>query len=320
MSWRRTSFFLAALALTWSVYHFYIHGKPRATESVFSFSQEPVRPRVLSLNPGELVHRMTIRDVSKESSISFLKLDDQSWRVKEPVDYPAESVMVDGFVSLLKLNPRIRELSFEGLEASEFGFDVPSLSICVATNIRPAQRCLIIGSDAAIAKGAYAKWKDEGRYFLVDQSFLQAFDKTLYSVRKKQVFNLLEKEIESIHRQSEKSAIEIQVQGKQWVLAKPVEAVLGPKAMDDLLIELNHLYVKEFLDDEPSKDSKLGFDPPSRSIQVRFKDDTHQTLILGREASRKDAYYARSDESGTILLISSGKVRQIERAFDALVS
>ena len=320
MTWKKTFLFVFALALVASFYYFKVYERP-STERFFSFSSDPARARILTLkkNEKESVNRLTLRDAAKGTQISFSKSGDGTWHITQPIDYPAEPVMVDGFVSLLRLTPRARQLSFEGLEASEFGFDEPRLAVCISTDRTPEERCLLIGSEAAIAKGAYAKWQHEPTYFLVDVSFLSAFDKTLYAVRKKQIFTLLEKEISSIQFNSSKREFEIHHTGKHWLLKRPVEAILGPEAINDLLTHLNELYVKEFLDHERWQDPKLGLKPASRVIQIKFQDGSEQVLFQGREMAGHEAYYAQEGEDKTILLISSGKLNNIEKMFRELV-
>ena len=112
MNSRRTVLFLAVLIVIAGFYYWKVH-RPQATERIFSFSQDSKQAGVLALNPKEIVNRITLRDASKETEISFFKLNDQSWRITHPGDYPAESLIVNGFVTLLKLTKRARSLSFD---------------------------------------------------------------------------------------------------------------------------------------------------------------------------------------------------------------
>ncbi len=318
MTWKRTALFFLVFVGVASFYYF----KARTqypSEAVFSFSPESAQATVLAISEKKLVSRLTLRDTSKGTVISFARQGEHTWRIAQPIDYPAESVILDGLVGLLKLTPRMRQLSFEGLQEKEFGFDAPRFSICVSTDFSKEQ-CLFIGSDAVIAKGAYAKWNDEAKYFLVDRTFITAFDKTLYSVRKKQIFTLLENEASAVHFQSQKREFEIRRQGKHWVLKKPIEAALGSETVNGLLIRLNDLYVKEFLDDQRSDDPALDLKPGRRVIRVKFQDGSEQILVQGREAVGRDAYFAQGPDGKTVLLVSIGKLDKIEDLFRALVS
>ena len=319
MSWKRSLFFLFLLIAVASFYYFKVRQQYSA-ETPFSFSTESAKMSVLSLAGQESVDHLTLRDTSKESEISFQKTKGHNWRITRPVDYPAEFAIVDGFAALLKLSPRIRQFSTEGLSLSEFGFNAPRLSICISTNQRPNEKCLLIGSDAVAFKGAYAKWIDESKYFLVDANFVAAFDKTLYSVRKKQVFLLTDQEISSVHFRSSEHEYEIKHQRKQWWLEKPLHAGVGIDAVNSILVYLSGIYVKEFLDTELPEHQKFGLKQPARIIEVTSRDGSKQTLIQGREAPGQDAYYAQGSDGRTVLLISFGKLNKLEDAFKALTS
>ncbi|MBI3999741.1 MAG: DUF4340 domain-containing protein, partial [Candidatus Omnitrophica bacterium] len=232
----------------------------------------------------------------------------------------AESILIDGFVSLLKLAPRIRPLTLNGLDSHEFGFDVPKLSICIVTDSNADERCLMVGSDAAVMEGAYAKWEDEPKYFLVDSNFLSVFDKTLYAVRKKQIFTLLEKNVSLIQFRSSKREFEIQHSGKEWMLEKPQKAMLGSDAVNGLLLNLNNLFVKEFLDTARIENKKLGLKPGERMIRVVFEDGSEEVLIQGKEAPGRDAYYALGEDGKTVFLVSLGKFNKIEELFRKLIA
>lgn len=315
---RRTFLFLSVLILLASIYYVKVYERPSSGRRM-SFSSESASTRILQLAKNENVSRLILRDFGRGTEFFFERVGNRVWLLRRPLDYPAESIVVEGLISLLKVTPRTRRLSLEGLEASEFGFDRPRLAVCVGVEGQEKNRCLLVGSNAAILKGAYAKWEDESEYFLIDRSFMSACDKTLYSVRRKQIFTLLEKEVRAIRYRFAKGEFEIARRGKAWMVLKPVEAILGPEAINRLLTELNGLYVKEFLDENRWDDSSLGLKQSKKVIRIEFEDGSMQTLIQGAKATGHDAYYALG-EGETVLLISFGKFNQVEDAFHGLVA
>lgn len=319
MNQKRTLFFLGVLLFLVAFYYLTVHRKPSG-ENVFSFSPEVKQATVLALENKEQVNRLTINDTEAGTSLSLEREKDGSWQVVQPVRYPAEPIVANGFVSLLKLTPRLRQLSFDPSQAEEFGLDRPRLSVCVSTNLKSKMQCLSVGSDAAIAEGVYARWEHEPRYFLIDSKFLKAFDKTLYSVRKKQVFTLSDQEVTGVQFRSSKQEFKIEKKGEEWMLLEPVKAVLGADAVSDLLVRLNELYVKDFLDPEDFKNSKLDLERGVRVIRITFRDGSRETLIQGREAAGRDAYYARKETADVVLLIAIGKLDRVEETFRKLIA
>lgn len=318
MNWKRTLFFVAALSALSFFYYAKLYQKP-SSNPVHSFSVEAVPRYVLELAKDDFVENLSLYDQSKATTISFEKDDNGHWRIVSPVPFPAEPLIVDGFITLLKLTPRSRHLLMNQLDPKDFGFDEPHLKICIGISDQKP-RCLLIGSNSAIGQGAYAKWDDEESYFLVEEVFVKSFDKTLYSVRKKQIFSLLDDEIASIHFESSKKEIDILHEGKFWTLKKPIESAIGNQTMNMLLTELNGLYVKEFLDGEETSKLKSQLKQALRTIRVNFRNRYEQVLIQGQEANGRDAYYARLSEPETLFLVSKGKLNHLEEAFSKLGS
>ena len=314
MSWKRTVVlfvFLIALAL----FYFFEIQKGHFNFQVFSLSPEPPALRILNISREETVHELEIRHGEEGDRFVLRRDEGGKWNLEEPIRYPAEPLIVDGLMTLLRLTPRARELPFEESQAEELGFQKPKLTICLAAGGELDKKCLWIGTDAAIIKGAYAKWQDEDRYFLVDEDFLKAFDKSLYSLRKKQIFNLIGRDISSIQFRSSHFEALIENKGSQWFSKKPAEATLGASAVGELLTALSGLYVKEFLDTEPKSDKKYGFHKPKRIIRVTFQDGTEATLIQGAEVGGRAAYYVKMQNEETLFLVSIEKLNQIEDHF-----
>ena len=313
MRWKKTVFLFLLLLLTAEFYYFKVRPKS-STPSFSSLSHDAAHVRVLPLEPKETIKRIVLKDHLKNTEISVKQVSDHVWKVESPVQYPAESLVVEGLSSLLRLSPRSRQLSVKGSDQG-LGFDKPDLEICVSTSKKSSQRCLLIGTQAAVVKGSYAKWKDESEYFLVNSNFLDAFDKTLYSLRKKQIFDLSGKEITEIQFRSEEKERFLKHQGQNWVLLKPKEMNLSAHSAEALTTLLSGLYVKEFLDQEPWTDPKFGLASSQKTIRIVFNDQSEQTLIWGSEAPGFDAYYALGPEGKTLLLVSRGKVSQAADKF-----
>ena len=316
MNWKRTLLLIFVLTGLAFFYYHKLYHKPVETQPAFSLDAS--QRYVLQLSNNEAVKRLSLDNPSKKLAISFEKDINNKWQIVSPVRFPAEPLIVDGFVTLLKLTPRLRHLSLDGLDSKDFGFDHPALKIYVGVSDQP-NRCLVIGARSVIGEGAYARWENETTYFLVEQVFLNAFDKTLYTVRKKQIFSLMDDEITLIHFDSSSKDITIVQEGDHWMLKKPVEAIVSPQAMDALLTEIGSLYVKEFLDDEKTTDLKSNFDKTPRTIRVSFKH-SKQKLIQGSLAAGRDAYYAHLNEPDTVFLVSQGKLNHLEETFSKLSS
>ncbi len=313
---RKRTFIFILIAVVLAIFYYAKLHKP-AAGPMSAFSPEAAQSFVLDVPAHDTVNRLSLYDRSKDSTIVFEKDSKNNWHIVSPVHFPAEPLIVDGFATLLKRTPRLRPLSTHEVDLKDFGFDQPNLKICVGIS-KHKDRCLLIGGNSVIGQGAYAKWEHESAYFLVEEIFLKSFDKTLYSVRRKQIFHLLEGEISEIRFESGKKKINLVHLGKHWILPGRVESAIGSQILDQLLVELSSLYVKEFLDEENPDDLKSKWNPPARTIWIVFGDGSQQVLIQGRQAQGRDAYFARFNEPETIFLVSRGKLDHLEETFSAI--
>jgi len=316
-------------------YYFKIAAVPKVPGTNTTSVRLAAGEKVLELNKGEHVTQLALRigpgGVSQSSSeavgspentlkVVLQQANGGIWHLTDPVSYPAESLVVDGLVSLLRLTQRLRVLSFEGLEASEFGFEDPRLFVCVMTDRLERERCLRVGSQGAVGEGAYARWDDEDTFFLVPGDFVRAFDKSLYSLRRKQIFSFTSSELGAIQFQLSHPAVEIRRVETGWEISKPEPARIESPAVGKIVEQLNHLYVKEFLDEGDWGDPKLGLGADSRLVRVTFSDGSTRTLSWGLEAPGRDAYYARIGGEKTVVLVSLGRLKEIEATARAVVT
>jgi hypothetical protein len=316
LSYKRTLFFLATLALLAGTY--FLHVQPPARGPMVgglpqAFTPDMTATKVLPLETGDEITGLSLYYTTpKKRRIALQREVNKRWQVTAPVVAPAESMIVEGIASLLTRMNRERVIPFQGLSKADFGFEAPGTSVCVTTSEMLAERCLAIGDTAAIGDGSYVKWNHEDVYFVASPNFVSSLEKTLYSVRKKQVFSLLREEIASIQMELGDELFVVRKQGEDWKLVQPTMVDLNADKMHELLTALNSLYVKEFIDAEPHDTIAFGVFDPARRVRIYYRDGTRQTLAQGEMASGRDSYYVETDLSREPVLISKGRLDALE--------
>jgi hypothetical protein len=318
VSWKRTFLLIFALALITGLYFLKVH-TPASLDQPFGLSPEVRNTLVLPLKDGEEVVHLELFTYAEEGRVVFKKVGERKWAIVHPVDYPAESLVISGMARLIKMASRDRELALDGMLKETFGLHEPQLSICVKTTLNTEQKCLDIGAPAVTGNGSYAKWRDEDKYFIVGSSFVGVFENSLYTLRKKQVFDILGRNVESVGFRFKERKIRLDKKGKYWELRQPFEAMLGRQTVHELLTELNSIHVKEFLDGEKFNPTELELDPPAGVIRVKFSDGSQEALMLGKPEFKRDAYYAQTSLGNTLLLIAKSKVDKIVDLFESAV-
>lgn len=320
MSWKRT-FFLFFIFGSLACFYYFKVARFAPLPKPDAWSTDPVSRQkpILALDSGEEVTRLSF-DLSNPERlperVTLEQTGEKEWNITSPVQAPAEAIVADGLLSVLRLMTRARELPFNGLSNEDYGFDRPKQKICVETGRK--ERCLLIGLEGATLKGVYGKWEHEPHFFLASSELVRAFDRTLYSLRQKQVLSFGSREVRSVQIRISKQEILMLREGKNWVLKKPDFSIVGTSTVQELFSKLSHLYAKDFVDRADQKDPKLGLTSSSCVIRVSFADGSEQTLIRGSEAPGLDAYYVQNREYGTVFLVSLGKFSELERVFEAI--
>lgn len=334
MNWKRTLLFSTLLCAVVILYYVKVGSMPLPKGSI-SLSPEKRQSLVLALKAGEHITHISIEPVkdfdqalgaaggeheSGRQRAVFEKMDKGNWNITSPIKAPAESIVVNGFSTMLRLTNRIRELDFDPTNSGEYGFDDPERTVCIRTDEATEERCLLIGTTGAIGKGIYARWTDEEVVFLVEELFVHAFEKTPYSLRKKKLFRFRAGDVKSVHMRLPGHEFEIRREQSTWVMVRPEESMVGKRMVKELLAQLSGLYVKEFLDGESLDNPAFGLSRPERVVRVRLADDSKLTLVYGNEVPGQDAYYARQKDMVVPLLVSHGKLEKLEKTFLSLVA
>ncbi|MBI4549833.1 MAG: DUF4340 domain-containing protein [Candidatus Omnitrophica bacterium] len=266
--------------------------------------------RLLPLAEGTEVKGLVIE---KEGSgpIELVK-DASAWRIEKPVRYPAEFLIADGLRTALTATTWERRFDKAEADLDEMGLTRPEIKVTVTLQGggQDGTRRLLLGREAPAAKSVYAMWEGSGEVYLLYESFARAFDKTLYSLREKKIF---EAAADEIH------AVEVSLEGKKFILIRhdgqwrsaAVDAeVLDQPRVESFVSSLAGLYVKEFLDGLNPSNPDLGLAERKYFIALTLKDGTEKTLWIGRENKEKKGVYAQKDGETQVLLLPADPIRK----------
>lgn len=272
--------------------------------------------KLLPFDAESSLRLIQIQNLLKKETIT-LEYGEDRWFVRHPAEYPADKMMAEGLVSALKVSTKSRRLMRErGWD--EYGLSRPDIKIGVEAQGDSHRRYLLLGDASPVTNMVYARWDHEDEYFLLDARMKQAFDRTLYSLREKKIVRLPVQSVDRIHVQTFKGNYEISRQEGKWYWTEPV-ARIGKKITDEkvyqLLLLLNELHIKEFLDGKSPEDGDYGFLRAAPFMQLWAKDQT-STLRIGREVVEREAYYGVIEGEKTLLLVSKELMDSFFKIFD----
>lgn len=209
------------------------------------------------------------------------------WRLREPLDYPADGPTVDSTLSSLVGLSADRRLPAAEVDPAEYGLDDPA-----------ADATLILddGSDIAFAVGdemplgskrpVLLSGSDE--IVLVPGWFMGDLGRDVDDWRSREVTDLRSDEVASIDIEAGEDAIRAVQAGGSWRLLSPVEDMADRDHVEGLVSDLGSLHIEEFLDADDVDLSALGLDVPEYSVMV-VRSDGGEPLRLDLGATRQGA-------------------------------
>jgi hypothetical protein len=297
--------FLAAAILGVAVYSVLSerHSETRVEERIES-------KRLLSLAEGAEVTGL-ILERKGQDTIELLK-EGNSWRLEKPVRYPAEYLIADGLRTALTATTWERSFLKSEVNLEDMGLDQPEIKVGV--NLKgggqDGTRWLLLGKEAPATRSVYAAWEGGDQVYLLFDSFARSFDKTLYSLRQKKIFETAADEIHAVEIRLEGKNFILIRHEKQWRSAAADAEVLDQARVESFVAALSGLYVKEFLDALNPANPDLGLADKKHLIALTQSDGRESTLWIGKENKEKKGFYAMKDGETQVLLVPSNPIRE----------
>ena len=337
----------AILALGFYLYHSDRLSRERAESRVQS-------KKILQLPDKNQIESLLIENTGKEP-LEISKEGNRWWIVK-PFRYEAEDLVVDGLLSALTLTTWERSFPAGGVDPEEMGLANPDQKITVTLRAESGleKKRLLMGRDAPTGKYIYARWEESSEIFMLYEQFSKAFDKSLYALRKKRIFDAAAEEIFAVRvslegrnfalvkrdgtwqaarqprseqaadgRSSESWQAARQPRSEQaadgrlnesWQAEVKEAASIDPVKAERFLSDLTGFYAKEFLDGMDPQNPDLALTERKYSIRLVRNDNTEIVLWIGKANKEKEAFYGLKEGEQTVILIPETKIWEMPRS------
>lgn len=305
-----TTLSLALVFGALSVYCF-VWEKP-SLQAVSSAEQ----PKVLNLAGGDSLSSLEIQNFASGERLA-LRRKGSDWMLVSPVNYPAENFLVEGMIQALAFGRRDRRFPLKGRDPAEFGLNPPKIQITLQIG-REGRRTLALGGESPVAGGGcYARWLAEDEAFLIPSQLKAAFERTVYSLRRKKLFRVHWDNVDVIYAKSGVRKYRLERKNGKWHWVIPSLAPEIPlEKVADLIYSFQALYIKEFLDGRSPKEREFGLGAPEILLTLGEEGGSEERLSLGARAKTKDALYAVREKEPLVLLVSEKNLRSLVELFE----
>ncbi len=237
------------------------------------FDQDSVTSMVIDSNSG----RVRLEKVGEE------------WRLREPLDFPANGATVDSTLNSLAGLEADRRFPAEDADLSEYGLDAPVANL-VLGQTGGGETTVAVGTEMPLGSKRALRVDGSEEIIISSGWFVSDLEREIDDWRSRDVVTLTSEEIASIDIGAGADSIRAVRLGDSWQLLKPVKDLGDDDHLQGLISDLSSLKIEEFLDDGADL-AKLGLEAPTYEITVIRSD--------GSEPFRLDLGATREGEGGT---------------------
>ena len=201
-----------------------------------------------------------------------LRKDDGKWRLRAPMDYPAEESSVSGIISALVTLRKEKTLD-SGADLKGFGLEPAAATLKLTTTQGPVT--LALGAEVPGADRMAVRWAERGEAYFVGKNLMTSIRKSVDDLRDKAIFaadSAAVARIELTYPSTGKTAA-VWKGENGWMLDFPFVDLADPEGVDKLLYNFTGLRAKAFVDDADARGlASLGLDPPRARVVLYDKD------------------------------------------------
>ncbi len=207
----------------------------------------------------------------------------EDWRLREPIDYPADASTVDSTLSSLAGLSADRRLPADELDPAEFGLDAPAAKVSLSLG-DGAGVSFAVGGEMPLGSKRPIRLADSDEVAISPGWFMNDLEREVDDWRSRQVTDVRSDQVASIEIEAGEDSIRAVRIGDTWRLLSPMEDVGDRDHLEALVSDLGALRIEEFLDGEIDS-AAIGLDAPEYSVVV-VRSDGGEPLRLELGATR----------------------------------
>jgi len=250
---------------------------------------------------------------SKET-IAFTQDHRGRWFITLPLQARADSREVGKVLRALTIGKVERIIQEDGKHPDQYGLNPPHLSISLTAGKQTEE--IALGTRGPLLSTLYARKKSDGKIVLTTLDPMTFYRKSFYTFRQKNIMRFDRTETDRLRLQYTGKQLVLQRAsrvhglGYNWRLTQPIEGPADRTKVGLLLMALEGLTAKEFIDSEPEKRALMQtLGAPAAILTVRSRRKNHVVTIFEADTHRKA--YAMISPKQPLYRINPGFIKKV---------
>lgn len=262
-------------------------------------------------------------DLISEHGEYSLSRSGDGWFIDSPVSAKADGSTINSLLRAAKGAKTERRLSGEDdINLQVYGLEPPLISL----KLRISDSTFIgfsLGEESPTGDYVFAYRLEDNQVFTVSKSIFAQTNKKLYDLRKKNVLEFKNKEVQRISVKTKGFSYEIGRLGSGFMMVEPVALDLQSNKVNSFLSRLSGARARKFIDHDQPGPGVTGLDDRGTHIKLVSSVPPGEVSIVIGNSLREDGKpyrYVRDNSRQTLMLIDSSLAGFLEKdPFDLIV-
>jgi len=221
----------------------------------------------------------------------------EEWRLREPIDFKADSSVVSSTLGSLANLTADRRLAADEVDPATYGLDDP-MAVISLRMADGTERVVEVSDELPLGSKRALRLDGGDEVIVAAGWFVSDLEREIDDWRSRDVVGVLEDDVASIDIESGTDSIRAVRLEDRWQLLRPLVDMADGDHLGSLISELSSMRIAEFLDDDADP-LELGLDLPEYEITIIRAD--------GGEPLRLDLGATREGDAGTEVACRRGE-------------
>jgi hypothetical protein len=235
--------------------------------------------------------------IDRDGARVRLEKIEEEWRLREPIDFPADASLVGSTLGSVANLTADRRLAAEEVDAAEYGLEEPMAELTLRMT-DGGERSIVVGGEMPLGSKRALRIDGDAEIVIASGWFVSDLEREVDDWRSRDVIDFLEDDIASVDIESGDDSIRAVRLEDEWQLLRPLTDMADGDHLGSLISDLRSMRIEEFLD--PGADpEELGLDLPEYELTIIRSD--------GGDPLRLDLGITREGDSGTEVACRRGE-------------
>jgi len=284
---------MIAVLLGLAVYYFFVDLPTEKKKA----QEKEIAGKVLYFKIADIEEFSLIKN---EATITLQQTKNSTWRISKPLKAAGDNPETESFLSEIENLKKFRVVEKNPKDLTQYGLQNPTFKIHLKFK-EGKEKTLLLGHDSPMGGKIYLKFKNEPKVLLAATSKTR-FDKSVYDLRDKTIFNFSSGAINQIQIKREKHPFNLTQEKGEWLVSGEMKSKADKDEVLAFIQAIQFSRIKEFESENPDSLKPYGLDKPITTLTLKTEKKNKYSIALGNPKIGSGTFAKKEDAPGVFLV------------------